>query len=305
MKTTFALCLFILASGLYAEASFETLEKAQKAADKSGKGIFLISYAIVPGDRTNAQIQFTAAINEDEAIAANADTFELAVVNCFSLAHKDNQCVNPALAESYGWPCTVSVYAPGATKHLWRKEMSHDSTSGRKEHSKEEIADAMNEAAEKYAAFQAPIDKLNERLEADKDLKNDVQMQVDLADAWAKGFVAAKAREHYDEAIKLTKKNDKADPNIESLSWQACEAEYACEAWSLAQDSFIDFSKDFKDSDKAWQARIMAAKAQAKGGDEKGAVSALEKIVKDKKATAAHDAARAAIEELTGKKAAD
>ena len=304
MKTLTTLCLIgmLFATGLSAERKFDTLENAGKAAARSGKGIFVLCYAIVPGDKTNSQMQFTDAINSDEAIAANADKFELAYVNVFSMAHaQDNQCVDPALADVYGWPCTVSIYAPGATKFMWRKEMSHDDVKGRKEHSKEDIAAAMKEGTDTFVDFSTRIADLEAKLKEDKDLKNDPDTQILLAEAWAKGYVAAKVREHFDEAIKLIKKADQTDSRIESQSLRACEIEYECEAYAAAAKSFAAFAKSFKDSDKTWHAKIMAAKAQAKGGDDKGGKAALEKIIKDKKAEDAHKEAQEALDELEGK----
>jgi tetratricopeptide (TPR) repeat protein len=289
MKTLVAVCLLLtlLAGGLLAaERSFDTLDNAQKAAAKSNHGIFLICYAIVPGDKTNSKMQFTAAINEDEAIAKLAEAFELATVNCFDLGYRNNQCVDPNIAAAYGWPCTVSLYAPGATKHMWRKELSHDDTSGRKEHSKEDIQTTLKEAADIYVDFTKTLADLDTKMKANKDLKADIDTQIAYAEGWAKGMLAAKARPYFDEAIKLIRKTDKADARIEALTLRAAEVEYAGGAYAEAEKSFNGFAKTFKDSNKAWHAKVMAARALAMGGDVGGGKAALEKIAKDKKAPA-------------------
>lgn len=302
MKTFASICLLmtVLAGGLFAaDRKFETLENAQKAAAKSNRGIFLILYAIVPGDTTNAEMQFTAAIKEDKAIAELAENFELATVNCFNLAHRDNQCVDPALAKAYGWPCTVSLYAPAATKHMWRKELSHDDVNGRKEHSKADIQATLKDAADVYVEFSKTLADLDAKVKENKDLKSDVDTQLAYAEAWAKAMVAAKARAYFDEAIKLIKKADKEDARIESLSLRAAEVEYASGAYAEAEKSFNAYAKTYKDSDKAWHAKVMAAKALAMGGDVGGGKAALEKIAKDKKAPAeAKTEAEDAIKEV-------
>jgi tetratricopeptide (TPR) repeat protein len=302
MKTLVPACLLLtlLAGGLFAaERSFETLENAQKAAAKSNRGIFLILYAIVPGDTTNAQMQFTAAIKEDKAIAELAENFELATVNCFNLAHRDNQCVDPELARAYGWPCTVSLYAPGAVKHMWRKEMSHDDVNGRKEHSKADIQATLKEAADVYVEFTKTLANLDAKVKENKDLKSDIDTQLAYAEAWAKALVALKARPYFDEAIKLIKKADKTDARIEALTLRAAEVEYASGAYAEAEKAFNGFAKTFKDSDKVWHAKIMAARALAMGGDVGGGKAALEKIAKDKKAPAeARTEAEDAIKEI-------
>jgi tetratricopeptide (TPR) repeat protein len=302
MKTLMAVLLLVAMCGsaFAAERSFDSLANAQKAAAKSNRGIFVICYAVVPGDSTNAQIQFTAAINEDEAIAKLADNFELAIVNCFSLAHaKDNQCVDPALAKAYGWPCTVSLYAPGAVKHMWRKEMSHDDINGRKEHSKADIQATLKEAADIYVDFNKTLADLDAKVKENKDLKADIDTQLAYAEAWAKALVAPKARAYFAEAIKLIKKADKEDTRIESLTLRAAEVEYAGGAYAEAEKAFNGFAKAFKDSDKAWHAKVMAAKALAMGGDTDAGKAALEKLVKDKKTpTETKTEAEEAIKEI-------
>lgn len=292
--------LLALAGSCFAQdVKLDTIENAQKAAATSGKAVFLICFAVVPGDKTNANVQFTAAIKDNKEIAADAANFELAMVNCFSIAHaKSNQCVNPELAKLYGWPCTVSVYAPGASKHLWRKEMSHDSTKGRKEHSKADIAATLKEAAEAWKGLRAAIDEIEARIKADKSLKADCDTQVQLAEAWAKAGSPANARKAFDEAIKAAKKADKADPRIEALSLRAAEVELECESWAAAAKAFAEFARSFKDSEHAPGARVKEAIAVGKGGDAAKGKALLHAIIKDKKAAAAHDAARDALKEL-------
>lgn len=294
--------LFALVAPCFAnEAKFDTLENAQKAAAASGKAVFLICFAVVPGDKTNANMQFTAAIKEDKAIAELAANFELAMVNCFSLAHaRTNQCVNPALADKFGWPCTASVYGPGATRHLWRKSMSRDDTKRRAEHGKSEISATLKEALAAWREIRAGIDAVEAKFKEDKNLRADPDTLSQVAEAWAKAHSASNARKWFDEAIKAARKADKNDPRIETLTLRAAKVELECEAWAAAAKAFADFHRTFKNSEHAQSARVSEAIAVGKSSDaDKGkARTMLQAILKDKKAASVAEEARAALREL-------
>ncbi len=283
------------------EVKFDTIENAQKAAAASGKAVFLICFAVVPGDKTNAGMQFTAAIKEDKAIAELAANFELAMVNCFSLAHaRTNQCVNPALADKFGWPCTASVYGPGASRHLWRKAMSQDDTRRRAEHGKSEISTTLKEAVDAWREIRAGIDALEAEFKEDKGLRSDPDALSRMAESWAKAHSAPNARKWFDEAIKAARKADKNDPRVESLSWRAAKVELECEAWAAASKAFAEYHRTFKNSERAQSARVLEALALGKSNDaDKGkAKNLLQAILKDKKAASVVEEAKAALREL-------
>lgn len=303
MKTLVALCVLVLAAGLgAAERKFETVEKAQQMAVSSGKGVFVICYADVPGDATNAKIQFGNAIKDDAAIFKLAECFELAVVDCFSIANKDdNQCVNPQLQAKYGWPCTVSVYAPSATRSCWHREMSHDDTSARREHTKDSIASALREASEAWLGARKFVDEIEAKFKADRAEKSNPTNYTSLGDAWARVFSATKARAAYDEALKLMKKLDKDTRRAEMTSMRAASAEFESEAWDAAIKACDNFVKTYKDSDQVYPAKLLAAKAMAKKGDKEAAKVALEKIIKDKKAEPYHKQAQDELDALKQK----
>jgi tetratricopeptide (TPR) repeat protein len=289
--------VFALA-GFCAAQKFDTFEAAQKAAVTSNKPVLMVAYFACPG-QTDALALISKALKADDSLAATAQKFQLACADLYDReAYPANNGFNPALEKKFGTPCTASLYAPGASKHLWRKQLTREVVMQDTTLSDAQIKAALDEAMKAWDDFQKPIADLEAQAKEDKKLKADPEFQLKLAEAWAKGFAVAKARDAYNEAIKLIRKEDKTDARIESLTLRISEFEFECEAWVDAEKSFGDFAAKFKDSAQANHARVMQYRAMAHGGNPEGAKAGLEKLLKDKKAADAKPEIDEALKEV-------
>jgi hypothetical protein len=282
-RVSAAVLLFSLA-GYCAAQKFDTFEAAQKAALTSNKPVLMVAYFACPG-QTDALALINKAIKADDALAATAQKFQLACADLYDReAYPANNGFNPALEKKFGTPCTASVYAPGAAKHLWRKQLTQEVVMQDTKLTDAQIKAALDEAMKNWDDFQKPIADLEAQAKEDKKLKAEPEFQLKLAEAWAKGFAVTNARDAYNEAIKLIRKADKTDARIETLTLRISEFEFESEAWTDAEKSFGDFAAKFKESAQANHARVMQYRAMAHGGNPEGAKAGLEKLLKDKRA---------------------
>ena len=296
-RVSAAALVFVLA-GYCAAQKFDTFDAAHKDALASGKPVLMVAYFACPG-QTDSLALISKAIKADDALAATTQKFQLACADLYDReAYPANNGFNPALEKKFGTPCTASVYAPGASRHLWRKQLTQEVVMQDTNLTDAQIKTALDEAVKAWDDFQKPIADLDAQAKEDKKLKADPEFQLKLAEAWGKGFAVAKAREAYNEAIKLIRKADKTDARIETLTLRISEFEFECEAWAEAEKSFADFATKFKDSTQINHARVMQYRAMAHGGNHEGAKAGLEKLQKDKKAADAKAEIDKALEEV-------
>ena len=276
------------------KTKWQNAAKAQSSSAKSKKPVLLLSILSGPNKKDDRLTALKAVIESDPEIAMQAGTFELGFANVYMmdlLGFKNGGSIygtNPDKVAKYGRVGTVSVYAPGAVKPLFRTFSGKDGA-------------IFKQAREAYDAWRKPLRDLQARLKADKSLKKDADTQIELAEACAKGFVYAKARTYFEAAVKLIKKADKKDPRIAKLTYRAAQVDLESNAFDEAYVSFGKFAKGFKKSPLAIEARLGQAKALFGSGDAGGAKKLLTKLMKDKAAASLKDAVTELMEKIKAK----
>jgi len=215
-------------------SKFKDYDAAFKAAQKSGKPLFVLSYMLYPvksSDNPDNKAEFDAALAADKEMSAEAAKFELGAVNVYSnAAGYNNQFVDSSQTTKHGWPCTVRVYFPGSKKHVFEKSLTkYGMGSPTPNLSKEAASEVLKEAVVAVDKLAAPVNEILKSIKDDKALKKDVDTQLKLVAVYEACFQAVEARAAYDTAIKLIKKADKEDSRIADLTFAAAEFEAKCE----------------------------------------------------------------------------
>lgn len=297
-----------------------TVDKVFDAAAKSGKGALVICGANVPGTTLMPIGQFEAAISNVD-VAKHAGAFERAYINCFSIAHATtNECVNPTIEKRFGAPVSVCAYVPCGVKPIWQEELVHQSPSNTQPKIPvETMVKSLKTAHDSLDAFNKSIADIAKKYEAkdanDKKLAANADAQVELADAYVKGFALEPALAALDAAIKALKKQ-KADADkkkddegkkeaaaiearVETIVFHRGEIAAMCESYARALTEYEAFIKQFAKSERVADAHLGRLTALAHMPDKRAAArAAINEALGNKKLADIHEKARALLDNL-------
>ncbi|MCA8939335.1 MAG: hypothetical protein KDB07_05995, partial [Planctomycetes bacterium] len=198
--------------------TFQNVDQAKKAAEKSGKATLVVAGVNVPKANTNPRDSFSKLFREHEAVAERAAKFELAYVEAYSPSdcQNGNNCVSPYVRKTYGTPLAVSVWSPSGQAYMWKHEISEQTfTNNDPTPSGDELVKILDQALVGWAAWQKLLEDILKAAEAknlkDKKLKT-VEHQKALAEYYLHGAMADDAAACLRMAEKLASKAAKDDP---------------------------------------------------------------------------------------------